>query len=254
MRVAWWLSTLVLFAAMACDRGTTGPEAPDLGMVPAFAKGGGKPGGGGKPEPSSQDIPLKVVFEDGANGVLSDGLGAYYHGTDFVSAVIRDIGMLYFQTFTGKRKDPVLRRVTVDLGSMLNEFSHSDLEDFQAAVGPGWPVLTSDVTVHTRDVDGGMYSMAVGSTLVDGGKIVLKDPGGGDWEWRLLFDSRVSGYYDGVGLCITHPDADRWLVTADTEACGGSVDGVTELWRVQGGVFIHVADFNTSMHLTLQRN
>jgi hypothetical protein len=253
MRVAWCLSTLVVFAPMACDGGTTGPEASDLGVAPAFTKGGGRPGGGGKPEPPAADTPLKVVFEDGATGILSDGLGAYAHETDFVSAAIRDIGTFYFQTFTGKRRDPVLRGVTVDLSSMVKAFSHSDLEDFQAAVGPDWPVFTSDVTLHTRDADGGMYAMAEGSTLVDGGKIAFNDYGG-DWEWRLLFDSRVSGQYDRVGLCITHPGVDTWLVTAEAGACGGAVDGVTELWRVQGSVFIHVADFNTAMHLTLERN
>lgn len=34
-------------------------------------------------------------------------------------------------------------------------------------------------------------------------------------------------------------------------ACGGAVDGVTELWRFVGGTFIHVADFDAPMHLTL---
>jgi len=257
-RKEWYWFPLVLPAlvVMACGEAPVGPEAGNLDLAPAFAKGG-EPGGGGKPEPPSADIPLEVVFEDVARGIRSDGLGSYVHGTGFVSAVIRDIGTLYFQTFIGRRKDPVLRGVTVDLGSMVNEFSHSDLEDFQAAVGPGWPVLTSNVTLHTRDADGGMYAMEEGSTLVDGGKIVLEDIGGGDWEWRLLFDRRVGTGYDGldrVGLCITHPDADTWLVTADAGACGGAVDGVTELWRVQGGVFTHVADFNTPMHLTLERN
>jgi len=249
----WYRFPLVLPAlvVMACGEAPAGPEIGDLALMRTFAKDGGKPGGGGKPEPSSADIPLEVVFEDGANGIRSDGLGSYVDGEAFVSAVIRDIGTLYFQTFTGKRRDSVLRGVTVDLSALVNEFSHSDLEDFQATVGSDWPVFTSDVTLHSRDADGGMYTMAVGSTLVDGGKIVLKDPGGGDWEWRLLFDSRVSGQYDRVGLCITHPEADSWVVAAEAGACDGTVDSVTELWRVQVGVFIHVADFNTPMHMHL---
>ena len=120
--------------------------------------------------------------------------------------------------------------------------------------GDTWPVFTSEVTIHTRDANGGLFMMGVGSTLVDGGKIGFNDYGdGGSWEWRLLFDTRVDGTATDVGLCATHPDSDTWFLTADGAACGGAVDGVTELWRVQGGVFTHVADFDTPMHLTLTK-
>jgi hypothetical protein len=230
----------------------------DLAVEPALVKNGKKP------QPPSPDIPLEVVFDDGAGGILSDGLGAYVHGTDFVSAVIRSNGMLYFQAFDGKRKDPVLRGVTVNLSSTEEVWSQTDLDDFvddvEAVERVGnpdydfWPdaTFTSDVTLHTRNAEGGMYTMEENSILVDGGKIGFNEYGNGDsWEWRLLFDTRVDGVADDLGLCITHPDADSWLVTAEPGACDGAVDDVTELWRVQRGVFTHVADFHTAMRLSV---
>jgi hypothetical protein len=203
-----------------------------------------------------------VVFADGTDKIRSDGDPAYVHEQDFVSARIKSSGQFYFQAFAGKRKDPVLRGVTVELGSPLAipEPSLPDLEDFAAEVGfmgeveSEWPPFTSDVTLHTRNTTGELLSMAVGSTLVDGGKIGFNDYGDSSWEWRILFDTRVDGVPNGVGLCVTREDADTWLVTADEGACGGQVDGATELWRIQGGVFTHVADFDTPMHLTLTRN
>ena len=246
-----WLLALLVLTVTACGEEPTGPEAGDLDLVGALAKPGGKPGGGGKP---AGDIALDVVFADETDRIRSDGNLTYVHKQDFVSAIIRTNGMLYFQAFAGKRKDPVLRGVTVDLGSPKGAvLSPDDLLDFEADVGPEWPVFTSDVTLHTRDANGGLHTMAVGSSIVDGGKIGFNDYGDGSWEWRLLFDSRVDGVADRIGLCATHPDLDTWLVTADGEACAGEVDGVTELWRVQGSVFTHVADFNTPMHLTLTR-
>jgi len=246
-----WLSAVLVLAVTACGEEPTGPEASDIGSVPAFAK---PPGGGGKP---AGDIALTVEFADGADRIRSDGNPMYVHEQEFVSAIVRPIGMLYFQSWKGKRKDPVLRGVTVDLRSPVDVLSPSDTEDFKTDLneaGDAWPVFTSDVTLHTRDTDGGLYTMAVGSALVDGGKIGFNDYGdGGAWEWRLLFDSRVGGLADRVGLCAMHPDENTWLLTADGEACGGAVDGVTELWRVQGSVFTHVADFDTPMHLTLTR-
>lgn len=247
-----WLIPLLALAVPACGEEPTGPDLGDLDLVPAFAKPAGKPGGGGKP---AKDIPLTVVFADGADGIRSDGNPVYVHKQEFVSAVIRTNGMLYFQAFDGKKRDPVLRGVTVDLSSPGDVLSPDDLADFEADVGPDWPVFTSEVTLHTRDANGGLFTMAIGSTLVDGGKIGFNDYGdGGAWEWRLLFDSRVDGVADRVGVCLTHPDSDTWLVMADAVACDGAVDGVTELWRVQGSTFTHVADFNTPMHLTLNRN
>ncbi len=251
----WWLLAFLFAAVTACGEGPTGPADMGLDPVPAFAKPGGKPGGGGKP---SGDIPLTVVFADGADGIRSDGDPVYVHEVDFVSARIRTNGMFYFQAFDGKRRDPVLRGVEVDLSSLVEEFSPSDLADFKAdlvSAGDAWPVFTSEVTIHTRDANGGLFMMGVGSTLVDGGKIGFNDYGdGGSWEWRLLFDTRVDGVATDVGLCATHPDSDTWFLTADGAACGGAVDAVTELWRVQGGVFTHVADFDTPMHLTLTRS
>jgi hypothetical protein len=239
-------------AVTACGEEPTGPETAGLGSVPAFAKPPGTPGGGGNP---AGDIALEVVFTDGADNIRSDGNPIYVHEQEFVSAIIRPNGMLYFQSWKGKRKNPVLRGVTVDLGSPDAVFNPDDLAAFAADVGSEWPVFTSDVTLHTRDTNGGLYTMDVGSTLVDGGKIGFNDYGDGNaWEWRLLFDARADGVADRVGLCLTHPDADTWLVTADAEACNGAVDGVTELWRVEGSIFTHVADFNTPMHLTLNRS
>jgi hypothetical protein len=245
----WWLLALPVLAVTACGEGPIGPGDVDLDPAPSFAKPGGKPGGGGKP---SGDIPLSVTFADGTDGIRSDGDPVYVHGVDFVSARIRTNGMFYFQAFDGKRRDPVLRGVEVDLSSLAGEVrSPHDLADFQAAVGDTLALpFTSDVTLHTRDADGGMFTMEVDSTLVDGGKIGFNDYGG--WEWRLLFDTRApTGVATNVGLCATHPDENTWHLTADGAACGGSVDGVTELWRVVDGVFTHVADFNTPMHLTL---
>ncbi|MGD2070807.1 MAG: hypothetical protein PVI57_19195 [Gemmatimonadota bacterium] len=73
-------------------------------------------------------------------------------------------------------------------------------------------MFVSDVTLHTRDTDGGLYAMDGDSLLVDGGKIGFNDYGdGGRWEWRLLFDTRrdVDGDSvdepDHLGLCVTHP-------------------------------------------------
>ena len=252
-----WLTALLVLAVTACAETPIGPDAADPGAVAVFKK----PGGGGPP---TGDIALEVTFADGADGIRSDcilvdddcsrpfGDSVYVHKQEFVSAVIRANGQLYFQTFAGKRRDPVLRGVTVDLSSPIEVFSPSDAADFAAAVGPAWPVFTSDVTLHTRDTDGGLYTMVAGETLVDGGKIAFVGIGDGSWEWRLLFDSRENANHvaDGVGLCVTR-DAVGWQVTAEAGACGGAVDGITELWRVQGSVLTHVADFNTPMHLTL---
>jgi hypothetical protein len=258
MKNRWWLIVLAVFAVTACHERPTGPEAGDLVLEPTVAKVEKKP------PPPSPDILLEVVFEDGTNGIRSDGLGSYVHGMDFVSAVIRDIGMLYFQAFAGKKRYDPARwvRVIVDESSMVvHESDH--LIAFQLALeeaGDSWPDFTSDVTLHTRKTDDGMYSMAEKSTLLDAGKIGFKDYGNGDvWEWRLLFGARIETPEGGVdhyedGLCITHPDAETWHVMTDRTECGGGaagVDHVTQLWRVQRGVFTHVADFNTPMHLTL---
>jgi len=240
-----WLVALLVPAVTACAETPIAPDAADPGVVAVFKK----PGGGGPP---TGDIALEVTFADGADGIRSDGNPVYLHKQDFVSAIIRANGQLYFQTFAGKRRDAVLRGVTVDLSSPIEVFSAPDSADFAAAVGPAWPVFTSDVTLHTRNTDGGLYTMVAGETLVDGGKIAFAGIGDESWEWRLLFDSRENANHvaDGVGLCVTR-DAAGWHVTAEAGACGGAVDGVTELWRVQGSILTHVADFNTPMHLTL---
>jgi len=244
----WSVAALACLAVAGCTDGPTMLDAsPDPELTVANAKGGK----GGPPKQS--DYALEVIFADGTDGIRSDGNPAYVHGDQFVSAVIRTNGMLYFQTFKGKRRDPVLRGLKVDLSSQEAIHSPDDLAEFAAEVGAAWPVFTSDVTLHTRDTDGGLYTMADG-TLVDGGKIGFNDYGDGSWEWRLLFDNRVGDppVADGVGLCVTRA-GDTWTVTTDGgEACEG-VDSVTGLWRVQSGVFTHVADFNTPMHLTLTR-
>lgn len=272
---------LAALAVMACNEQPTEPDGAALAPVSAFGKPDGKPGGGGKPGGDSGDIALTVVFTDEGTGIRSDSVRfgvewpdaryTYVDGEDFVSAKIKSSGQFYFQAFagreTGKKRDPVLRGVTVDLSHQEGDlFSPDDLADFKAdlaAAGDSWPVFTSDVTLHTRNTDGGMYTMEVGSTLVDGGKIGFNDYGNGDaWEWRLLFDTRVdtdgdgvADHPDGPGLCVIHPDdpddphADTWVVVAEDGACGGQVDGITELWR---GPSVHVADFHTPMHLTLK--
>ncbi|NNM05384.1 MAG: hypothetical protein HKO65_09790 [Gemmatimonadetes bacterium] len=261
----WWLVPALVLAVAACGDEPTGPDAIHLDRVSIFAKPGGKPGGGGKPSPSA-DIPLKVTFDHRAPGIRADDGGpdgdlAYEDKKDLVSAKIKDIGQFYFQTFDGKRKDDPARwvRVVVDEASVV-EHEPDHLAAFKAALvaaGDSWPDFTSDVTIHTRNTDGGMYTMGVGTTLVDGGKIGFNDYGENSWEWRLLFDTRVVidgvAVADGVGLCVTRDGIDEWTVAAEDGACGGDVDSVTELWRVQGGVFTHVADFNTPMHLTLER-
>jgi hypothetical protein len=261
----WWLLVLLVFAVTACGEKPTGPEAADLEPVPVFAKGG-------KPGAPSGDIHLRVVFEDDETGIRSDGYPEYAHDSAFVSAVIRDNGMLYFQTFDGKQKDeddPERRDVEVDLGLAPPEvFSLDDLNAFKDALveaGDQWPVFMSDVTLHTRSTDGGMYTMKVypevGSTLLDAGKIGFNDYGDASWEWRLLFGTRIETPEGGVdhyeeGFCITHPDEETWHVMTDGTECGedgDGVDDVSELWRVVDGAFIHVADFHTPMHLTLTR-
>lgn len=274
------LLALLVLAVAACGEGPAGPEVADGRLVPELAKPEGNPGGNGKPEKPSGDIPLEVLFAgclDGIPcGIRSDleaggdyASDTYVDGEHFVSARIKTIGQFYFRSFAGKRKyDPVRGvRVVVDEDSVV-AWNQDYLDDFKedlVLAGDSWPDFTSDVTLHTRRYDGGMYTMAVDSTLVDGGKIGFNDYGDGDaWEWRLLFDTRVDTDGDGVadaadavGLCVTHPDESTWHVTTDGADCGpegGGVDSVTELWRVQGGVFTHVADFRTPMHLTLTRN
>lgn len=253
MKNRYWLMVLAVFAVAACDERPTGLAAGDPDLAPPFAKPIRKP------QPPSPDYLLEVVFDDEVAGINSDGLGTYVHGTDLVSAVIRSNGMLYFQAFDGKKREKPARwvRVVVDESSMLvHESDHlAAFKDALEDAGDSWPDFTSDVTLHTRATDGGMYTMPVPSAFVDGGKIAFNDYGE-SWEWRLLFDARVDGVADGPGLCITHPDAGTWHVMTDGTECGGEesgVDDVTQLWRVMGGEFIHVADFNTPMHLTVTR-
>ncbi len=259
-----WLLVLPILAVAACGEEPTGPGDTALDLTPSFAK----PDGVGKPS-KDEDIPLRVVFADGTDGIRSDGYPEYAHDSAFVSAIIRDNGMLYFQAFDGKKKDeddPARRYVEVDLGLPPWEvFEVDHLNAFKDALveaGDSWPVFTSDVTLHTRDSSGGMYTMGVGTTLLDAGKIGFNDYGNGDvWEWRLLFGARIETPEGGLdhyedGLCVTHPDAGTWHVMTDGTECGGDesgVDDVTELWRLVDGDFIHVADFTTPMHLTLTR-
>lgn len=258
----WLLVALLLVGVAACSERPTGPEDADLAPVAAFGKPAGE-----KPGKPSSDIPLTVVFTDEGNGIRSDSVRfgeewpdawyIYVDGEDFVWAKIKSSGQFYFQAFsgkeTGKKRDPVLRGVTVDLTEQVGDaMNQTYLDEFIATVG-GF-CFTSDVTLHTRDNDGVLPAMKEGDFFVDGGKIAFNDYGDGDaWEWRLLFDTRVDGVADGVGLCVRR-EADYWTVTAEDGACGGLVDGDTELWRVQGGVFTPVARFHTPMHLTLTRN
>jgi len=263
-RLSWVVAASLLVVA-ACGERPTGPEDAGLAPVAAFGKPSGE-----KPGKPSSDISLTVFFTDEGNRIRSDleaplsefASDTYVDGgEDFVSAQLKSSGQFYFQAFTGKKRDPVLRGVTVDLSHPTDdELSPSDLgnlADFKAdlaAAGDEWPVFTSDVTLHTRDNDGVLPAMKEGEFFVDGGKIAFNDYGDGDaWEWRLLFDTRVDGVADGIGLCVRR-EADYWTVTAQDGACGGDVDGITELWRVQDGVFTPVAKFHTPMHLTLSGN
>jgi len=264
----WWLVVLLVFAVTACGGEPTEPEVAGPGPVGAFARKV-------KPPPPSADVPLGVNIAGEPNVIRSDGLGDpetlpclhdYCDGDDFVSAVIKDSnGMLYFQTFAGKKRDEPLRGVTVDLGSMVGQaLSPDDFAEFRAEViaveteedenYDGWPVFTSDVTLHTRSLNGGMIDM--GATLLDAGKIGFNDYGDSGWEWRLLFGARIEtperavDHYE-YGLCVTHPTGNTWGVTTDGADCGAGFNGVAQLWRVVGGDFTHVADFETPMHLTL---
>jgi hypothetical protein len=259
-----WLIALAVLALTACEERPTEPEDAELVPVAVFGKPDGPPGGG-KPQPPSEDIPLRVFFHEDGTGIRSDGdpEPEYVHGQDFVSAIIRDNGMLFFQAFDGKKKDeddPARRDVEVNLELTPWEIFEPDhLNAFKNALveaGDSWPVFTSDVTLHTRDSSGGMYTMVEGTTLLDAGKIGFNDYGDASWEWRLLFGARVETPEGGVdhyedGLCITHPDEDTWVVRNYGEDC--AFEGVTELWRLWDGDFIHVADFTTPMHLTLTK-
>ncbi|MGD2124252.1 MAG: hypothetical protein PVJ76_21155, partial [Gemmatimonadota bacterium] len=174
MKNRYWLIALAVFAVTACHERPTGPEVRDLAFEPVLGRPAAKPPVVGKPSP---DLPLTVVFTDEGNGIRSDlvRLGVEWPfasetyvdgGDDFVSARLKSSGQFYFQAFAGKRKDPVRRGVTVDLTEQVGEaMSQTDLEEFQAAVGPDWPVFTSDVTLHTRDYDGRIYALDEGSTL-----------------------------------------------------------------------------------------
>jgi hypothetical protein len=255
----WWLIAVLVFAVAACVERPTGPEEADLAPVAAFAKPS-------NPGPPSADIPLKVSFADGTDRIRSDGDGDYVHKTALVSAVIGDgNGTLYFQAFDGKKKDEPIRGVEVDLGSQVAVYHQDYLDEFEADVirveteedesYDDWPVFTSDVTLHTRSLNGGMDAM--GATLLDAGKIGFNDYGDETWEWRLLFGARVEipeGVFDHFeeGLCVTREDGNNWTVANYGPDC--AFEGITELWRVVDGVFTHVADFNTPMHLKLTRN
>lgn len=265
----FWLMVLLVVTVTACGEKPTEPELAGPDPVGAFARKV-------KPPPLSSDIPLGVTIAGEPNGIRSDGLGDpetppclndYCDGDDFVSAVIRDSnGMLYFQTFAGKKRYEPVRGVTVDLGSMVGQpVSPDDFAEFQAEViaveteedenYDGWPVFTSDVTLHTRSLNGGMIDMA--APLLDAGKIGFNDYGEESWEWRLLFGARVENEDGGVdhyeyGLCVTQTET-MWEVMTDGADCGAGFNGVAQLWRVVGGDFIHVADFETPMHLTLTR-
>jgi hypothetical protein len=265
----WWMLALPVIAVTACGEKPTEPEVAGPDPVGAFGRKV-------KPPPPSADIPLGVTIAGGPTGVLSDGLGDpeklpclydYCDGDDYVSAVIRDSnGMLYFQTFAGKKRDEPVRGVTVDLGSMVGQaLEPDDFAEFQAEViaveteedenYDGWPVFTSDVTLHTRSLNGGLIDM--GATLLDAGKIGFKDYGDASWEWRLLFGARVENEDGGVdhyeyGLCVTHLTETTWEVTTDGADCGAGFNGVAQLWRVVRGEFTHVADFNAPMQMTLE--
>ena len=258
----WWLMVLLVFAVTACGEKPTEPELAGPDPMAAFAKDRGKPGGGGKP---SGDIQLSVTIDgEEGNGILPDEGGPYIDKVDWVSAVIRDSnGMLYFQTFAGKRNQSALRGVAVKLGPPLEAESLTDddlanLKAFADEVGftgdvtQDWPTFTSDVTLHTRSLNGGMIEM--GDRLLDAGKIAFNDYGDASWEWRLLFGARVETPEGGVdhyeeGLCVNR-DGDSWVVTNYGPDC--DFGGITELWRVVDGDFTHVADFSTPMHLTLR--
>ena len=140
MKSRCWLIVLAVFAVTACHEKPTGPEVGDLALEPAFAKAE-KPGGGGKPAKPSPDIPLTVVFTDEGSNIRSDlvRLGdewpfasdTYVDGEHLVSARLKSIGQFYFQAFSGKKKDPVRRGVTVDLSEQVGEaMSQTDLDDF----------------------------------------------------------------------------------------------------------------------------
>jgi len=264
----WWLMVPLVIAVTACGEEPTEPELAGPDPVGAFARKV-------KPPLPSADVPLGVAIAGEPNGILSDGLGDpedppclhdYCDGEDFVSAVIKDSnGMLYFQTFAGKKRDKPVRGLTVKLGppletGSLTEEDVANLRAFAGEVGftgdvtSDWPAFTSDVTLHTRSLNGGMIDM--GATLLDAGKIGFNDYGEDSWEWRLLFGARVETPEGGVdhyeyGLCVTHPTETTWGVTTDGADCGAGFNGVAQLWRVVGGEFTHVADFNTPMHLTL---
>lgn len=264
----WWMLALPVIAVTACGGEPTEPELAGPDPVGAFARKV-------KPPPPSADIPLGVTIAGEPDGILTDGLGDpetppclhdYCDGEDFVSAVIKDSnGMLYFQTFAGRKRDEPVRGLTVKLGPPLeagsltkedlaNLKTFADEVGFVGPVTADWPAFTSDVTLHTRSLNGGMIDM--GATLLDAGKIGFNDYGDASWEWRLLFGARVENEDGGVdhyeyGLCVTHPTENTWGVTTDGADCGAGFIGVAQLWRVVRGKFTHVADFNTPMHLTL---
>ncbi|MDX1395895.1 MAG: hypothetical protein R3195_16040 [Gemmatimonadota bacterium] len=125
--------TGLLFLTGAAILLTAGCGEPDVGSnlagpTVSLAKGGepGPPGGGGGGGGGGGDIPLSITFRDAAaDGLSSDGQGAYEDGVAFVSAQINDPtrgsasshGTLAFRPADTKKNQTPIRLVDVRVTS-----------------------------------------------------------------------------------------------------------------------------------------
>jgi hypothetical protein len=229
--------------AGACGEAPTGTAAGNQALM--LKKGGGKP------PPAEQDIPVEL------HGFVG-GVSSY--GDRNLPADVKTDGRLWMVMEPGRR-DPDPLRLCVDLPAPTAVLSSSDLDDFVAAGAViGAENCFTSITLHTRDesVAGGLYSQEPGTSLLAGGKIVLKDLASSrknSWEWRLLFDTG-GGNPDqsqaGRGVCVDRHDVDNWTVRNGCDVGGVVADDMIELWRVSGA-WTHVADFQIPFRLEATR-
>lgn len=233
-------SALLLVAA--CD--TTPSEPGELSPVVAAAPGngnGGGPGGGGGDGGGANTIQFADRLGD---GVYSDNGTPYEDGSQRVGLTLDSKGQMIF--LTKEKGKTIERRLCHDVSSPQTVGSSADLQDFEtegSALG-SLSDLCANVRVQTKRHawGGSLLDMAVGQTDQAAGTIYLHEVGADNqdsWEWRLQFatDGDVMDAEGrlGEGLCITRDSETQWTVRVGGEVCGGAVDDVLELWRVNDG-------------------
>jgi hypothetical protein len=228
------VSCLFPLMVSSCAESPTEPAGTAPGLsAPAFAKGGGRGGGG------SADVAVavhtfigSVSSDDGGPIITDDAL--------HVDSKITDDGRLWVDTFTGNpKRHEVKRRICVDLSHLVDVGSQADLDAFTHVVGSLSEPVCSAVTMHTRthSNEGLMPGQTEGSIEHAGGKIVLTEfaTGKDTWEWRVVWDTSLQAPDPGEvgkGVCIERDGPEHWIVSNGCTADDGTeVDTVVELWR-----------------------